>query len=65
MTLTNLVRDYSEIAFEAIDPRIETFKTPQKTLVKFTEVNSSASISSNKKTGFKPTVEMMYVAILC
>ena len=50
MILTNLVRDNSVIAIEAIDPRIETFTTPQKTLVKFTEVTSSAS---NKKTGFK------------
>ena len=46
MTLANLVRDNSVIAIEAIDPRIETFTT----LVKFTEVTSSAS---NKKTGFK------------
>ena len=56
MTLTNLVRDYSEIAIEAIDPRIE-FKTPQKTLVKFTEVNSSAP---KKKTGFKWFVTISY-----
>ena len=49
LTLTNLVRDNSLKAIEAIDPRIETFKTPQKTLVKFTEVTSSAT---NKKTGF-------------
>ena len=51
--LTNLVRDNSVIAIEAMDSTIETFKTPQKTLVKFTEVTLSAPTSSNKKTGFK------------
>ena len=57
LILTNWVRDNSEIAIKAIDPRIETFKTPQKTLVKFTEVNSSAP---NKKTGFKWFLTISY-----
>ena len=57
LTLTNLVRDKSLKAIAAIDPRIEKFKTPQKTIVNFTEVTSSAT---NKKTGFKWFVTISY-----